>query len=98
MRDESAEPIPKPSRPIQVGDLVEIPGTRRQAEVTAVKDGTLTLKTGVLQMKVKADEVRLIEAAERAANQYFSHSTGIERKETDRTREQEETHGTLRFR
>ena len=69
VRDESAEPIPKPSRPIQVGDLVEIPGTRRQAEVTAVKDGTLTLKAGVLQMKVKADEVRLIEAAERAANQ-----------------------------
>ena len=67
VRDESAEPIPKPSRPIEVGDLVEIPGTRRQAEVTAVKDGTLTLKAGVLQMKVKAAEVRLIEAAERAA-------------------------------
>ena len=67
VRDESAEPIPKPSRPIEVGDLVEIPGTRRQAEVIAVKDGTLTLKAGVLQMKVKAGEVRLIEAAERAA-------------------------------
>ena len=37
------------------------------AEVTAVKDGALTLKAGVLQMKVKADEVRLIEEAERAA-------------------------------
>ena len=35
----------------------------------AAQDGTLTLKAGVLQMKVKADEVRLIEAAERAANQ-----------------------------
>ena len=56
VRDESAEPIPKPSRPIEVGDLVEIPGTRRQAEVTAVKDGTLTLKAGVLQMKVKAGD------------------------------------------
>ena len=67
LRDESAEPIPKPSRPIQAGDLVEIPGTRRQAEVTAVKGDTLTLKAGVLQMKVKADEVRLIEEAERAA-------------------------------
>ena len=33
----------------------------------AAQDGTLTLKAGVLQMKVKADEVRLIEAAERAA-------------------------------
>ena len=67
LRDESAEPIPKPSRPIQVGDLVEIPGTKRQAEVVAVKGDSLTLKAGVLQMKVKADEVRLIEEAERAA-------------------------------
>ena len=67
VRDESQDPIPKPSRPIRTGDLVEIPGTKRQAEVTAVKDGTLTLRAGVLQMKVKADEVRLIEDAERAA-------------------------------
>ena len=67
LRDERAEPIPKPSRPIREGDLVEIPGTRRQAEVTAVKGDTLTLKAGPLQMKVKADEVRLIEEAERAA-------------------------------
>ena len=67
LRDECAEPIPKPSRPIREGDLVEIPGTRRQAEVTAVKGDTLTLKAGPLQMKVKADEVRLIEEAERAA-------------------------------
>ena len=33
----------------------------------SAQDGTLTLKAGVLQMKVKADEVRLIEEAERAA-------------------------------
>ena len=31
------------------------------------KDGTLQLKAGVLKMKAKADEVRLIEADERAA-------------------------------
>ena len=67
VRDESAEPVPKPSRPIREGDLVEIPGTRRQAEVTAVRGGELTLRAGALQMKVKADEVRLIEDAERAA-------------------------------
>ena len=67
VRDESREPIPKPSRPIRTGDLVEIPGTKRQAEVVAVKGDTLTLKAGVLQMKVKADEVRLIEDDERAA-------------------------------
>ena len=62
------EPIPKPSRPIQVGDLVEIPGVRTPAEVVSVaKDGTLQLKAGVLKMKAKAEEVRLIEADERAA-------------------------------
>ena len=66
-RDESAEPIPRPSRPIRAGDLVEIPGTKRQAEVTAVKGDVLALRAGALQMKVKADEVRLIEDDERAA-------------------------------
>ena len=61
-------PIPKPSRPIQKGDLVEFPGVRQPAEVISVgKDGTLQLKAGVLKMKAKADEVRLIEDDERAA-------------------------------
>ncbi|MBS7226780.1 MAG: endonuclease MutS2, partial [Oscillospiraceae bacterium] len=67
VRETAAEPIPKPSRPIRVGDLVEIPGTRRQAEVIADKGDSLTLRAGVLQMKVRRDEVRLIEEAERAA-------------------------------
>ena len=67
-RDARQEPIPKPSRPIQVGDLVEIPGVRQNAEVVSVgKDGTLQLKAGMLKMKAKADEVRLIEDDERAA-------------------------------
>ena len=67
-RDARQEPIPKPSRPIRVGDLVEIPGVRQNAEVVSVgKDGTLQLKAGVLKMKAKADEVRLIEDDERAA-------------------------------
>ena len=62
------EPIPKPSRPIQKGDLVEIPGVRQSAEVISVgKDGVLQLKAGVLKMKAKAEEVRLIEDGERAA-------------------------------
>lgn len=66
--DARQEPIPKPSRPIQVGDLVEIPGVRQNAEVVSVgKDGTLQLKAGMLKMKAKADEVRLIEDDERAA-------------------------------
>ena len=66
VRQESREPIPKPSRPIRVGDQVEIPGVRRWAEVTAVnKDGSLSLKAGILKMTVKPDEVRLVEEAER---------------------------------
>ena len=60
------EPIPKPSRPIVKGDLVEIPGVRLPAEVTAVDGGRLKLKAGALNMTVKADEVRLLEGAERA--------------------------------
>ena len=61
-------PIPKPSRPIRKGDLVEFPGVRQPAEVVSVgKDGTLQLKAGILKMKAKADEVRLIEDDERAA-------------------------------
>ena len=67
VRDDFAEPIPKPSRPIRVGDLVEIPGTRRMAEVVEDKGESLTLKAGALKMTVKRDEVRLIEEAERAA-------------------------------
>ena len=67
-RDARQEPIPKPSRPIRAGDLVEIPGVRQNAEVVSVgSDGTLPLKAGVLKMKAKADEVRLIEDDERAA-------------------------------
>lgn len=67
VREETAEPIPKPSRPIRVGDLVEIPGTRRMAEVIEDKGESLTLKAGALKMSVKRNEVRLIEEAERAA-------------------------------
>ena len=67
-RDAHSEPIPKPSRPIQKGDLVEIPGVKTPAEVVNVgSDGTLQLKAGILKMKAKASEVRLIEADERAA-------------------------------
>lgn len=60
--------IPKPSRPIEKGDLVEIPGVKTPAEVVSVgADGTLQLKSGVLKLKAKANEVRLIEKDERAA-------------------------------
>ena len=67
-RDARSEPIPKPSRPIQKGDLVEIPGVSTPAEVVSVgSDGTLQLKAGILKMKAKSGEVRLIEDDERAA-------------------------------
>uniref|UniRef100_UPI00289D3B17 Smr/MutS family protein n=1 Tax=Oscillibacter sp. TaxID=1945593 RepID=UPI00289D3B17 len=65
-REFEPEPIPKPSRPIQKGDQVEIPGVKTPAEVVSVgKDGALQLQAGRMKMTVKADEVRLIEAAER---------------------------------
>ncbi len=67
-QDSRQIPIPKPSRPIRAGDLVEIPGVRQSAEVVSVgKDGTLQLKAGALKMKARAEEVRLIEDDERSA-------------------------------
>ncbi len=66
-RETAKEPVPKPSRPIAAGDLVEIPGTGRRAEVLSVQGGTLECQAGALRMKVKAGEVRLIEDDERAA-------------------------------
>jgi len=61
------EPIPAPSRPIRVGDLVELPGTTKGATVLSVDGGKLQLQAGALRMTVKADQVRLIEDAEEAA-------------------------------
>lgn len=82
-RDARQEPIPKPSRPIRAGDLVEIPGVKTPAEVVSVgKDGTLQLKAGILKMKAKVDEVRLIEDDERAARKK-THSVTI-RQNADR--------------
>ena len=73
-------PIPKPSRPIAVGDLVEIPGTTRQAEVLTVQGDTLECKAGALRMKVKAGEVRLIEDDERAALAPKKAASGVGRR------------------
>ena len=79
VHDNIKEPIPKPSRPIAAGDLVEIPGTGRRAEVLAVQGGTLECKAGPLRMKVKADEVRLIEDDERAALKPEKAPSGVGR-------------------
>ena len=64
-RDEAAEPIPAPTRPIAVGDTVELAGVRTAAVVLAVNgDGTLLLQAGKMKMTVKASQVRLLETAE----------------------------------
>ena len=61
-REFAPEPIPRPSRHIQKGDQVEIPGVKTLAEVISVgKDGVLQLQAGRMKMTVKADEVRLVE-------------------------------------
>ena len=63
--DEEQEPIPAPSRPIAVGDTVELAGVRTAAAVLAVNgDGTLLLQAGKMKMTVKAAQVRLLETAE----------------------------------
>ena len=59
------EPIPKPSRAIVIGDFVELPGVKTPAEVIGIEKNILRLKAGALNMKIKSDEVRLIEGAER---------------------------------
>ncbi len=64
---EEKEPIPAPSRPIRVGDLVELGGTRTRAAVTAVSGDKLTLAAGNMKLTVDAGEVRLIEEAEKPA-------------------------------
>ena len=64
-RESDPEPIPAPSRPIHVGDQVELPGVNRAAEVLTVNaDGSLVLQAGKMKMTVKRGQVRLLETAE----------------------------------
>ena len=63
-RDEEPE-APKDSRPIAVGDLVELAGVKTAATVLNVNsDGSMLLQAGKMKMTVKAGQVRLLEAAE----------------------------------
>ncbi|MGM9545394.1 MAG: endonuclease MutS2, partial [Vescimonas sp.] len=63
-RDEESE-TPKASRPIAVGDLVELAGVKTAATVLNVNsDGSMLLQAGKMKMTVKAGQVRLLEAAE----------------------------------
>ena len=62
IHDPPQEPVYTPSRPIEVGDLVELPGVKMAASVLAVNnDGTLLLQAGKMKMTVKAQQVRLPE-------------------------------------
>ena len=64
-RESDPELIPAPSRPIRVGDQVELPGVNRAAEVLTVNaDGSLVLQAGKMKMTVKRGQVRLLETAE----------------------------------
>ena len=62
IHDQPQEPVYTPSRPMEVGDLVELPGVKMAASVLAVNnDGTLLLQAGKMKMTVKAQQVRLPE-------------------------------------
>jgi len=53
---------PPPTRPAVVGDTVVLVKMGTQADVVAInKDGTLQLQAGILKMKAKQEEVRVLE-------------------------------------
>ena len=57
-------PPPPPTRDAAPGDVVELVRMGTQAEVTGVnKDGTLQLQAGILKLKAKQSEVRVLEDA-----------------------------------
>ncbi len=63
-REKEAEEL-TPSRPIAVGDMVELAGVRTAATVLNVNsDGSLLLQAGKMKMTVKPGQVRLVESAE----------------------------------
>ena len=63
-RDQEPE-APAPSRPIAVGDLVELAGVKTAATVLNVNgDGSMLLQAGKMKMTVKAGQVRLLDSAE----------------------------------
>ena len=70
---DEKEPIPAPSRPIQVGDLVELGGIRTKATVTGVNGDKLQLSAGNMKLTVKANEVRLIEEVEKQEKKPTRH-------------------------
>ena len=62
--EEEKVPTPASSRPVQVGDLVEVGGAKTKATVTAVSGDKLWLAVGSMKMSVSAKDVRLVEDAQ----------------------------------
>ena len=57
-------PAPEATRPAVMGDMVEVLKTHTQAQVVGVnKDGTLQLQAGILKLKARQEEVRVLEEA-----------------------------------
>ncbi len=57
------EAPPPPSRPIQVGDTVAVSklSGARAAVISVAKDGTLSLRAGIMKLTAKQSEVRLLD-------------------------------------
>ena len=67
LREEQTPEPAAPARPIEKGDVVELPGVRTAATVLSVQaDGSLVLQAGRMKMTVKPGQVRLIEDAKQA--------------------------------
>ena len=63
-------PVLPPTRPAVAGDTVLLLKMNTQAEVTAVnKDGTLQIQAGILKLKARQDEVRVLEEETRRRQQ-----------------------------
>ena len=79
-RDEEAD-APAPSRPIAVGDLVELAGVKTAATVLNVNDdGSMLLQAGKIKMTVKAGQVRLLESAEEIEKRKKQAAAAAQRK------------------
>ncbi len=69
------ENLPPPSRDIVVGDTVELLNIGSKATVLAIeKDGSYRLQAGILNIKAKKDEVRLIENQQQDVKKFIEKS------------------------
>ncbi len=67
--------LPPPSRDIVVGDTVELLSIGSKATVLSIeKDGSLRLQAGILNIKAKKDEVRLIENQQQDVKKFIEKS------------------------